>query len=365
MNLFESLETHEHEQLVFCSDKESGLKAIIAIHSTTLGPSLGGCRMWPYENEEAALKDVLRLSRGMTYKAAVAGLNLGGGKAVIIGDSKTMKNETLFRSFGRFVQSLGGRYITAEDVGTSVHDMEWVSCETNFVTGIHQERGGSGDPSPVTALGVFFGIKAALKWKSGSDSFAGKRVVVQGLGQVGQSLVTRLVEAGAKVVAADIFEGNIKKAVAANPSIEIINPDAVYSTPCDIFVPCALGGVVNDDTIDKLRCGIVAGSANNVLADEDKHSVALQKKDILYIPDFVISAGGLINVANELQGYRRQQALDQASGIYDIVMQILKIAEVENTTTQKASMTLAERRIAQLGHIKKKFIGVPLGKRMC
>lgn len=359
MELFSNLEEHDHEQLVICSDKNSKLKAIIAIHSTTLGPALGGCRMWAYQNESAALNDVLRLSRGMTYKAAAAGLNLGGGKAVIIGDAKTMKNEALFRSFGRFVQSLAGRYITAEDVGTSVNDMEWIRCETDFVTGIHQERGGSGDPSPVTGLGVFFGIKAALNWHTGSDSFVGKRVVVQGLGQVGRNLIDRLIEAGATVIGADIFEGNIKRVADKHPKVQIVSAEEVYSTPCDVFAPCALGGVVNDDTIDKLNCAIVAGSANNVLGDEDRHSLALQRRNIIYVPDFVISAGGLINVANELEGYRRQQALDQAAGIYDIVSEILKIARAENTTTQRAAMAMAERRIEVLGGIKKKFLGMP------
>lgn len=364
MSLFENLEALGHEQIVFCSDKKSGLKAIIAIHSTVLGPALGGCRMWAYDNEQAAMIDVLRLSRGMTYKAAAAGLNLGGGKAVIIGDAKTMKNEALFRSFGRYVQSLGGRYITAEDVGTSVGDMEWIRCETQFVTGIHQERGGSGDPSPVTAFGVFAGIKAALNWQTGSDSFAGKTIAVQGLGQVGRSLAGQLVEAGAKVIAADIFDGNVKKSVSKYPSIQIVAPEEIYAVPCDVFAPCALGGVINETSISQLKCGIIAGSANNMLADENKDSVALEKKQILYVPDFVINAGGLINVANELEGYRREQALEQVGGIYDIVTRIFKIAREEGITTQKAAMTLAERRMEQLGHIKKRFVGTPMKNKL-
>ncbi len=363
MRVFEELTKEDHEQVVFCSDKETGLKAIIAIHNTTLGPALGGCRIWPYESEEAALRDVLRLSRGMTYKSAAAGLNLGGGKSVIIGDAKNIKSEKLFRVFGRFVQTLGGRYITAEDVGTSVQDMEWVRMETNFVTGISRTFGGSGDPSPLTAFGVYQGIRAALTWHLGSDSLEGKTVAVQGVGQVGFALLQHLIPAGAKVIAADVDERNIKRVVAEYPAVQFVAPNYVYDVPCDIFAPCALGGVVNDDTIPRLRCQIIAGSANNVLADEGKHSADLADRGILYAPDFVINAGGLINVANELVGYERKQALRQVTGIYDIVMRIFQIAKEENITTQKAAKTLAERRIYNLGRIKHTYVGIPMLKR--
>ncbi len=363
MKIFDDLAKRDHEQVVFCSDRESGLKAIIAIHNTTLGPALGGCRMWPYASEEDALRDVLRLSRGMTFKSAAAGLNLGGGKAVIIGDPKTMKNEKLFRVFGRFVQSLGGRYITAEDVGTTVQDMAWVWMETEYVTGINRAFGGSGDPSPITAYGVFQGLKAALQFKTGSDSMEGMRIALQGVGQVGFHLLHHLVPAGAKIVATDINPDNIKRVHSEFAGIEFVAPEQIYDVPCTVFVPCALGGVVNDQTIERFKCQLIAGSANNVLADEDKHSAELEKRGIAYVPDFVISAGGLINVANELIRYERKQAMRQASGIYDIVTQVLQIARDEQITTQKAAKTLAERRIYSVGQIKHTYVGTPLAKR--
>jgi len=363
MQVFKELIKNSHEQVIYCSDEESDLKAIIAIHDTTLGPSLGGCRMWSYKNEDEALIDVLRLSRGMTYKSAAAGLNLGGGKAVIIGDAKTMKNESMFRAFGRFVQSLGGRYITAEDVGTSVSDMEWVRRETDYVTGISRSFGGSGDPSPVTALGVYHGIRAALKNLTGSDSLSGKKILIQGLGHVGYSLLEYLVEENAQIVGTDIYNDNIKKATGRYPSIKIIDPKDVFKEVCDVFAPCALGGVINDDSLLDLDCSIVAGSANNVLKDEKKHSLALAKKNILYVPDFVISAGGLINVANELEGYSEKRARHQAAGIYDIITQIFSIASKEKITTLEAAKTLAERRIKSIGSLKQNYVGVPLNKR--
>jgi leucine dehydrogenase len=319
--------------------------------------------MWPYASEEDALRDALRLSRGMTFKAAAAGLNLGGGKAVVIGDPKTMKNEKLFRVFGRFVQTLGGRYITAEDVGTTIQDMAWVWMETDYVTGINRAFGGSGDPSPITAYGVFQGLKAALQFKTGSDSMEGMHVALQGVGQVGFHLLQHLVPAGAKITATDINPDNIKRVHSEFAGIEFVQPDQIYDTPCTLFIPCALGGVVNDQTIDRFKCDIIAGSANNVLADEDKHSIELEKRGILYIPDFVISAGGLINVANELVRYERRQAMRQASGIYDIVTQVLQISRDEQITTQKAAKTLAERRIYTVGQIKHTYVGTPLAKR--
>lgn len=355
MGVFEELARKDHEQVIFCHDEVSGLKAIIAIHDTTLGPALGGTRMWTYPDEESALRDVLRLSRGMTYKSAAAGLNLGGGKAVIIGDSKTMKSEVLFRAYGRFIQGLGGRYITAEDVGTSVRDMEWVRMETDYVVGISRSLGGSGDPSPVTALGTNEGIKASLKWVTGKESLQGRRVAVQGVGHVGYHLVQLLTEGGAKVVACDIDQDNLKKVTRDFAGIEIVHPDRIYDVPCDVFAPCALGAVIDDDTVERLKCEIVCGSANNILADEDKHSAALERRGILYAPDYVVNAGGLINVANELEGYHRDYALRQAEAIYDITTQILTIARDEKITTVKAANTLAERRIEAIGRIKDSY----------
>jgi leucine dehydrogenase len=363
MDIFDELARKEHEQVVFCRDKVTGLRAIVAIHDTTLGPALGGTRMWAYPDEAAALRDVLRLSRGMTYKSAAAGLNLGGGKAVIIGDAKTMKNEMLFRAYGRFVQGLAGRYITAEDVGTSVRDMEWVLMETDNVVGISRALGGSGDPSPVTALGVYEGMKASLKWATGNESVSGRTVAVQGVGAVGRHLVQHLVEGGARVVVSDIDVENVKKVAASAPGIEVVAPDAIYDVPCDVYAPCALGATVNDETLPRLKCQIIAGSANNVLADEDRHAAALAQRSIVYAPDYVVNAGGLINVANELEGYNRGRALRQASGIYDITMQVFRIAHDEGITTLRAANTLAERRIEALGRIKNTYLQTPV-KRM-
>lgn len=362
MNVFDEMEAKDHEQIVYCYDRSSGLKAIIAIHNTVLGPALGGCRMWPYENEKEALNDALRLARGMTYKSAAAGLNLGGGKAVIIGDAKTMKSEALFRAFGQFVQSLAGRYITAEDVGTSVIDMEWVRMETDYVTGISRALGGSGDPSPVTAFGVYHGMRAAMMKAFGSDSMQGRTIALQGVGQVGFFLISHLLSAGAKVVVSDIDQDKIKRAKSQYESIVFVPPEEIYDVDCDIFAPCALGGTVNRDTIPRLSCKIVAGSANNVLGDEDTDGPALLQKGIMYIPDYVISAGGLINVSHELEGYNRKYAISKAAGIFDIITQLLSIAQTENVSTLKAANALAERRIASIAGLKRATIGRSIRK---
>jgi len=334
----------DHEQIVFCSDKETGLKAIIAIHNTTLGPSLGGTRMWMYKSEAEALNDVLRLSRGMTYKAAISGLKLGGGKAVIIGDSKKDKSEALFRKYGEFIESLNGKYITAEDVGTSTSDMVFVHETTNHVAGLPELMGGGGDPSPVTAYGVYMGMKASAKEVWGNDSLAGKKIVVQGVGHVGEYLVKLVTREGAKVFISDI---NIEQlnAVAANYKAEIIAPDAVYAYDADIYAPCALGATLNTEHINALKCSIVAGSANNQLADEIVHGRMITEKGILYAPDFLINAGGLINVFSELEGYNRQKALDQAKQIYNTTLEIFKKAKAENIATFVAANKIAEERI--------------------
>jgi leucine dehydrogenase len=363
MPVFEELVKKDHEQVIFCSDPESGLKAIIAIHDTTLGPALGGCRMWQYENEELALRDVMRLSRGMTYKSAAAGLNLGGGKAVIIGNPKVDKSETLFRAYGRFIQGLAGRYITAEDVGTTVREMEWVRMETDYVTGISRALGGSGDPSPVTALGCYEGIKASIKWQTGNESLEGKRVAVQGVGAVGYHLVQHLTRDGAKVVCCDIDAENLKRVGTDFRGVETVAPDKIYGVECDVFAPCAMGAIINDDTIPQLKCAIVAGSANNQLGDEDKHAGALEKRGILYAPDYVINAGGLINVANELEGYNRERAVQQAASIYNIVTTIYQIARDEKITTNRAANALAERRIQRIGRVKGTYTGMAVQKR--
>jgi len=336
---------HNHEQVVFCNDNATGLKAIIAIHNTVLGPALGGTRMWAYDNEEQALTDVLRLSRGMTYKAAISGLNLGGGKAVIIGDSKTMKNEALMRKFGQFVNSLGGKYITAEDVGIGTKDMEYVKMETNFVTGLPESMGGSGDPSPVTALGVYMGMKASAKELWGNDSLSGKKILVQGIGHVGEHLVRYLKKENAIVSITDINLERLKE-LSTETGATVVAADKAYEVDMDIYAPCALGGTVNSDTLPKLTCSIIAGAANNQLWDEVVHGNMCKERGIIWAPDFLINAGGLINVYSELHGYNREKALAQAEKIYDLTANILKQAKKDNTTTIEAAKSMAKKRIA-------------------
>ena len=347
MQGFETITEMGHEQVVFCHDKSSGLKAIIAIHDTTLGPALGGTRMWDYANTDAALFDVLRLSRGMTYKAACAGLNLGGGKAVIIGDAKKIKSEALFRAFGRFVNSLGGRYITAEDVNINVNDIEQVASETNYCTGISSRPGGSGDPSPVTAWGVFQGIKASVKYRLGKDSVKGLKVAVQGCGAVGKFLCGYLHEEGAQLIISDL-DGEKVKALTDKFGAKAVEGHAIYGVDADVFAPCALGAIVNDETIPQFKFPIIAGGANNQLLDENKHSKILKEKNILYAPDYVINAGGLINVYYELRGYNFEKARKQAEGIYSTLLTIYSEAEKQGISTHAASNAVAERRINSL-----------------
>ncbi|MCO4764331.1 MAG: Glu/Leu/Phe/Val dehydrogenase [Myxococcales bacterium] len=365
MLIFDEITKKGHEQVVFCHDEASGLRAIIAIHDTTLGPALGGTRFYPYEDDEAALIDVLRLSRGMTYKSAASGLNLGGGKAVIIGNPKKLKSEQLFRAYGRFVQGLAGRYITAEDVGTTVRDMEWVRHETDFVTGISRALGGSGDPSPMTALGVFEGMRAALAFRTGKESVDGVRVSVQGVGAVGRHLVDLLVHGGAQVVICDIDQQNLKMVTTKHPEILVVEPDDIYDAAVDVYAPCAMGATLNPGTIGRLKASVVAGSANNQLALEDRDGAALAERDILYSPDYVINAGGLINVANELEGYNDVRARQQVKGIHDIILDIFKLARSEGRLPYKAANTLALRRIEGIGRIKNHWCGVQTQKRGC
>jgi leucine dehydrogenase len=345
----------DHEEVVFCHDKSIGLKAIIAIHNTALGPALGGTRMWNYKTEEEALTDVLRLSRGMTYKAACAGLNLGGGKAVIIGDAKTQKTEGLFRAFGQFVNSLNGKYITAEDVGTNVVDMEYVYMETPWVTGIPKDFGGSGDPSPYTAHGVLMGIKAGIKEKLNTDSLKGIRIAVQGLGNVGSNLVRYLVDEGAKVTVADIDEERVKFH-KDRYKVDSTSPDQILYTDCEVLSPCALGAVVNDSTIGKLKCKVIAGGANNQLA-ESRHGDQLRELGILYAPDYVVNAGGLMNVFVELEGYSPERAIGKTKKVYDNVMHVFQIAKRDNVGTHTAADRMAEERIATIGQLKQRHQG--------
>ena len=348
--LFDEMALRGHEQIVHFCDDSVGLKAIVAIHSTILGPALGGARMWPYESEAEALQDVLRLSRGMTYKAAVSGLNLGGGKAVIIGDPKKHKSEALFRTFGRFVESLGGRYITAEDVGIGVDDMEYVRMETRHVTGLSRAMGGSGDPSPVTAEGVFHGMKACADELFGEPSLKGRRVMIQGMGHVGKALLELLAAEKAELMITDLDLEQTER-LAAKYGAKAIAPNEIFKVEGDIYSPAALGGVINNESLSHFGYKIIAGSANNQLADEVIHGEALKKMGILYAPDYVINAGGLINVWNELQGYNKKKALKEVRSIYQTLQKIFAIAKKEDLPTNLASNRLAERRIAQLSKL--------------
>jgi len=341
MEVFQLMDKYGHEQVVFNYDKVSGLRAIIAIHDTTLGPALGGLRMWPYESEDEALWDVLRLSRGMTYKNAAMGLNLGGGKAVIIGDPRKDKSEELFRAFGRFVETLGGRYITAEDVGTSTEDMEIIAHETSYVCGLAST---SGNPSPVTAFGVLRAMMASAKEAFGSDDLKGLKVTVQGVGSVGLNLVKRLIEVGATVYVTDIFPDKVQKAVELGAIA--VPPDKVFDQECDVFAPCALGGILNDNTIPRLKAKVVCGAANNQLL-EPRHGKALAERGILYAPDFIANGGGVTNVAEELSrdGYNRERALAKVSKIYDTLLKVFQIAREKGIETYEAADLFAEERI--------------------
>jgi leucine dehydrogenase len=347
--MFQRIAEMGHERVLLCSNPEVGLKAIIAVHSTALGPGLGGLRMWPFKDFEEAMTDALRLSRGMTYKAAAAGLNLGGGKAVILGDPKIDKSEALFRSFGRYVESLNGLYITAEDVGTDMEDMEIILTETRWVTGVSTAHGGSGDPSPVTAYGVLQGIKAATNLIFGEPEVKGRSVAIQGLGSVGYYLAKYLKRDGAtKIFGADIDTEAAEKA-ATDFGVELVPPEDIVRAECDILAPCALGASLNDQTIPELRCRIVAGAANNQLANEERDGLALHERKILYAPDFVINAGGLINVYNELAGqYNQERALRMTRGIYLNLMRVFEISQTQALPTYVAADRMAEERIAKI-----------------
>lgn len=336
-----------HEHILFCNDKATGLKAIIAVHNTVLGPALGGTRMWMYQNEQEALTDVLRLSRGMTYKNAISQLNLGGGKAVIIGDSKSMKSEALFRRFGQFVNTLAGSYITAEDVGISPEDMVHVSKETKHVVGL---PGKSGDPSPVTAYGVYMGMKAAAKHQYGSDSLEGKKIAVQGIGHVGAYLVSHLVAEGAQVTITDINEAALQ-ALSAKHGVAVVGVNEIYDVDMDIYAPCALGATVNDDTLTRLKCGIIAGAANNQLRDEAKHGQILMDRGIIYAPDFALNAGGVINCFSEVEGLSLEWAKQKAAEIYTTIDSILSRSKQEGVPSYKIANLMAEERIQSKGSL--------------
>ena len=342
--VFGQLSFDNHEQVVFCNDKDTGLKAIIGIHNTTLGPALGGTRMWNYNNEWEALNDVLRLSRGMTFKSAITGLNLGGGKAVIIGDAKTQKTPELMTRFAEFVHSLGGKYITAEDVGMETADMDLVRETTPYVTGISEAKGGAGNPSPITAYGVFMGLKAATKYQFGTDQLEGKKVFVQGIGHVGETLVKHLTEEGAQVTIVDINQDRLLE-VAKTYGATIYTGDNMYQEAMDIYAPCALGATINDATINQIQAKVIAGAANNQLAEEQKHGRILREKGIVYAPDFLINAGGIINVYAELEGYGKDEIIRKTENIYNTTLDILNKAENEDITTHQAALRMAQDRI--------------------
>lgn len=343
-DVFTKVARFDHEQVLICQDNHTGLKAIIAIHNTVLGPGLGGTRMWKYATEADAINDALRLSRGMTYKASISGLNLGGAKAVIIGDPAKDKSEHLMRKFGRFVENLGGKYVTAEDVGTTTKDMEYIAMETEHVVGLPEIMGGGGDPSPVTAYGVYMGIKASAKKAYGSDNLSGKKIAVQGAGKVGLHLIELLHKEGAVISATDIFESGLKTA-AEKFGATIVKPNEIFGLDVDIFAPCALGAILNTDNINQLKCRIIAGAANNQLEDDNIHGDMIKAKGIYYAPDFLINAGGLINVYSEYNGYVREIAFAQTENIYNTVLNIYNKSEAENINTQLAAIQLAEKRI--------------------
>ena len=352
MNLFDRIGEDDYEQVVFCQDRETGLRSVVAIHSTTLGPALGGTRFYPYPSEDAGVEDVLRLARGMTYKAAAAGLDLGGGKAVIFGDPARDKTEALMRAYGRFVDAIGGRYITAEDVGTTQTDMDLIRRETRHVTGVSRALGGSGDPSAATAYGVFWAMKAVVALSSATTSLAGIHVVVAGVGKVGTSLVRHLVEERARVTVSDVDAAAVER-VRRDFGVDVAEADKAHTVPCDLYSPCAMGGILDPTTIPELRCWAVVGSANNQLADESCARL-LAEHGVLYAPDFVVNAGGVINIAEELSpgGYHRERAYAAIRRIYDTTTAVLDTAKQEGITGAAAANRLAERRMAALGHVQ-------------
>jgi len=349
--LFAAMQENQHESLLFAQDHVAGLKGIIAIHNTTLGPAMGGVRMWTYASEEQAIADALRLSRAMTYKSALAGLNVGGGKAVIIGNPHQDKSEVLLRRFGQYINQLEGKFFAAADVGMTEADLGTIAHETPYVVGRSKLAGGSGDSAPLTAYGVFLGIKSAVKHLTGSDRLSNKKVLVQGLGKVGSRLVRHLREEGATVYVYDTAPALMELIVKETGALAV-SPEEVYTLPVDVFSPCALGGIINDETLPGLNCDIVAGGANNQLTDEAVHGKALRERGILYAPDFMINAGGIINVSLELQGYQEETARNQTEKIYQTTRDVLALADDQQISTHEAAMQLAQNRIQQVGRLR-------------
>lgn len=353
MGIFEEMEKYGHEQVIFCQHKATGLKSIIAIHDTTAGPALGGCRMRPYESEEEMLFDVLRLSRGMTYKCAIADVDNGGGKCVIWGDPASDKSGEMFRALGRFVDGLGGRFYTGTDVGTYPGDFVQAKRETPYIVGVPQEYGGSGDSSVPTAYGVMQGIRATAMKLWGSTNLKGKIFAVQGLGKVGAKVAQSLAEEGAILMVTDVVKANIERLFDVVPDAAVVSPDAIFSLECDMLIPCALGAVLNDRTIPGLRCKAIVGSANNQLLDEERHGSMLKARGILYAPDYLVNAGGLIQVADELHGANPERVLSKTTAIYDILLQVYELAEQRNIPTSMAANQLVEERLDLIADIKR------------
>lgn len=355
MGVFEAIGSDTHEKVLYGHDPITGLKAIVAIHSTTLGPALGGTRFYPYSSEEDALADALRLAKGMTYKSAAAGLDLGGGKAVIIGDPATIRSEELLRAYGRVVDSLGGQYVTAGDVGTTIADMITIANETQWVTGLPEADGGSGDPSPATARGVVQAMQAVAEHLWDTSDLSGRTIAIQGVGKVGASLVARLADAGAKTIIADVNATAVAAMVAEHGSVAV-GVDEIHAIDCDLFAPCAMGGALNETTVAQLNCQAVVGSANNQLQTEAQ-AAQLTARGILYAPDFVVNAGGVINIADELHGYDRERAATAVDRIYDNTTRVLDAARQRGIDPNTAAREVAEERIASVGNLDLKRRG--------
>lgn len=351
LDTFSALRTEGHEQVLYGSDPVSGLKTIIAIHSTALGPALGGTRFYPYGSEDEALRDALRLSKGMTHKAAASGLDLGGGKAVIIGDPERDKGERLFRAYGRIIDSLGGRYITAEDVGTTTEDMEWIRRETRWCLGTAVSEGGSGDPSPATARGLLAALRAVSRHLWGDIDLEGRKIAIEGVGKVGYAFARLLVEQRAEVIVADIREDAVDRA-ASELGARVVALDEIRKADCDVFSPCALGGVFMERTIADLACAAVVGSANNQLESESDADL-LSDRGILYAPDFVVNAGGLINVYEELRGFSKPRALHRVDAIEGATRRILERADQDGSTPERAALAVAEQRVKEIGDLRR------------
>jgi len=352
-SIFEYMEHYDYENLMLCQDKKLNFKAIIAIHDTTLGPATGGCRMWQYDRETEAIEDALRLARGMTYKYAAAGVNLGGGKAVILGDSKCKNREPIFRALGKFINRLGGKYITGEDVGTTLKDMEYIRMETEYVVTLPTYLGGAGDISPLTAFGTIRAMQACCRQVYGSDSLEDKVVAVQGLGAVGNNVVSQLHDLGATLLVSDIDSEKVE-AMVDSYGVERVAPDAIYDVACDIFCPCALGGIINDETINRLKSKIICGSANNQLKEE-RHGDLLEAKGMIYAPDYIANAGGTIYDTDRLSvgSVSHERGKEKVSRIYENMQRVFQIADRDKIPSYVAADRMAEERIRQIAEVKK------------